>query len=200
MDQTQISAQMLVLAWQFGFVDTLTFLQTVINGGAQYFSLVGAELFSDTSQGLKPVKAIFFPLDGFKTAAQYIASAPNSNVAKIRAIQVASYLGGSASTITRPSAEPSSGYGVILYDFIKGMKKCLNNETSKSSFTHFSAKLTNNEIKAIIIINTSVIILIFLVPLIVKNRKYITKSIIDRLKKLKKKQVLVQFIPLSEMG
>ena len=76
------------------------------------------------------------------------------------------------------------------------MKKCLNNETSKSSFTHFSAKLTNNEIKAIIIINTSVIILIFLVPLIVQNRK----SIIDRLKKLKKKKALVQFIPLSEMG
>ena len=196
MDQTQISAQMLVLAWQFGFVDTLTFLQTAINGGAQYFSLVEAELFSNTSHGLKPVKAVLFPLDGFKTAAQYIASAPNSNVAKIRAIQVAGYLGGSASTITRPSPEASGVYGGILHDFIKGMKKCLNNETSKSSFTHFSAKLTNNEIKAIVIVNTSVIILIFLVPLIVQNRK----SIIDRLKKLKKKKALVQFIPLSEMG
>ena len=163
MSQTKLSAQMLVLAWQFGFVDTLTFLQAAINGGAQYFSLVGAELFSNTSEGLRPIKAIFFPLDGFKTATQYIMSAPNSNVATIRAIQVAGYVGGSATTITRPSPEASSGYGVILHDFIKGMKKCLNNETSATSFIRLYAKLTNNEIKAIIIVNTTVITLIFLV-------------------------------------
>lgn len=197
MSQTKFSAQMLVLAWQMGFVDTLTFLQTAINGGAQYFSLVGAELFSNTSEGLKPINAIFLPLDGFKTAAQYIRSAPNSNVARIRAIQVAGYLGGSATTITRPSPEASSGYGVILHDFIKGMKKCLNNETSPTPFMRLSTKLTNSEIKAIIIVYTTVITLIFLVPLIVQNRKYITQSITYRLKKLKNKQVLVQYIPIS---
>ena len=56
------------MARQFGFVDTLTFLQAAVNLGAQYFSLVGAELFSNTSEGLRPIKAVFFPLDGFKTA------------------------------------------------------------------------------------------------------------------------------------
>ena len=128
---------------------------------------------------------------------QYIMSPPNSNVAKIRAIQVAGYIGGSSTTITRPSPEASSTYGVILHEFIKGMKKCLNNETSSTSFMHLSAKLTNNEIKAIIIVNATVITLIFLVPLIVQNRKSITQSITDRLKKLKNRQVLVQYILIS---
>ena len=62
---------------------------------------------------------------------------------------------------------------------------------------HLSAKLTNNEIKAIIIVNATVITLIFLVPLIVQNRKSITQSITDRLKKLKNRQVLVQYILIS---
>ena len=62
---------------------------------------------------------------------------------------------------------------------------------------HVSAKLTNNEIKAIIIVTTTVITLNFLVPLVIQNRKYITQSITDRLKKLKNRQVLVQYIPIS---
>lgn len=102
MNQSKLSAQMLVLAWQFGFVDTFTFFQAAVNGGAQYFSMVGAELFSNTPKGLKPMNAIFFPLDGFKIATQYVRSAPNSNVTRMRAIQVAGYLGASATTITRP--------------------------------------------------------------------------------------------------
>ena len=77
------------------------------------------------------------------------------------------------------------------------MKKCLNNERSSASFMHVSAKLTNNEIKAIIIVTTTVITLNFLVPLVIQNRKYITQSITDRLKKLKNRQVLVQYIPIS---
>ena len=108
MSQTKLSAQFLVLAWKFSVIDSLTFLQTAVNGGTEYFSLVEAELFSTTSGGLRPIKAIFFPLDGFKTATEYVFSPPKPNVVRIRAIQIAGYLGGYRVTIARPSAEANS--------------------------------------------------------------------------------------------
>ena len=154
------SARVLVFLWRIGLVDTYGLVQFFLNAGAQYTSIVAAEIFSQSKFGsIKPINAGLLPLTGLRTCVQYIQSAPDTHTAYLRKLQVYGYLGGSVATATRNNPGASGLYGAIIQDFISAMKKNITNTNVPFIKPLY---LTNNECHAVIIVLGSTIVIIFI--------------------------------------
>lgn len=194
------SMKIMIFLWQFGIVDSLTFLQFCINCGAQYTGLTLGEAAG--YMGDIGPSVLLAPLRGVGTSYKYVRAAQGAMERRARIATVASFMVMSGrATLTDPATNAAAG-GTIA-NFIGHMQSIIdknNNSTGGLVFLNpaIISKLTNDEFIVLNIVIVSgfllVIISYYTLPRIAKAYWQYSKKLSQytltfgkkRIRKLKK--------------
>lgn len=155
MDSTSFSLKMIVLMWQFGFIDTFTLLQCLYNASAQYRSVVVAALADGNISQLPTVP--FEAIVGFKVSYDFIRTAQTVAEKKARIATVAALLSASVATVASSTPAANAAMGGAVAAHIKHMRdvirlrggEILGSLLKNSEIILDSVKLTVTEIHQI---------------------------------------------------
>ena len=166
--------KIMILLWQLGIVDSLTFLQFCINCGAQYTGLTLAEA-AGCMNDIGP-SVLLAPLQGLGTSYQYVRAAQVGMERRARIATLASFMAMSGrATLTDPATNAAAG-GTIS-TFIGHMKSVIeksNNSTGGLVFVNPARlqKLTKDEfiVLNVVIVGGGLLIIIssYVIPRITK--------------------------------
>lgn len=194
----------MILLWQFGIIDSLTFAQFCVNCASQYGALTLAEV-ANSMGDLRP-KVFLAPIQGLGTSYQFVRAAQGAMERRSRIATVACFMAMSGrATLTDPGTNAAAG--ATISNFILHMKhlieKASNNSTGGLIFGNpaILSKLTNDEFIVLHVVIVSGVLLIiissYVLPRIAKAYWNSSKILLQYIKTFDKSKI---FLPFKYVG
>jgi hypothetical protein len=124
------SLKIIILIWQYGFVDTFTAVNFIYNAGAQYTAVVAAAM-ADGNVTKFP-KVLFEPIVGLGVSYQFVKAAQTAAERKARVASLAILFAASGTTSVSSNPAANAGIGAAVAGHISHMREVLKTRGGSS--------------------------------------------------------------------